>query len=486
VFFFGGYENSNLLSVANPDYGFEIAFRELQEENRVYLLWPHNPDASRCTFSQNADGTISPSAGPAHGASELVLGFGKAYQPQHGLFGADSDPDSAILVQPGDPRQFFVAEPVAGNEGDDSCEYAFDGECDVSSGYCAAGTDCTDCGDCSDARRMPFCEPGVRGRGGDCDCTLNPLYDEFMNGAGSVHGPFCHEGACYMGQEGCDNIREGDGSWCWDGNRDTFCPLHPPDGGPPEFDMTPFCHADMEVEISVGDAVGKKWSGAVPYDIAGTYDVIKYSNNGGYHENVEFVEVVEITFQNDFEFHHNGDVLMHANYTGVGTRTGAREWWVPHSHTHHAVTVPTGFELVDYYGQYEGWPKFGDVYPDGNIVFKNEGSSYETVLVFQSDGSKLTLPRDLSSPGSIRVPCPKGMKGSVVLVCTDGELQVALETCEPMPAGVCEAVGLVCGDPAACTDTLPASRCAAAQRRGRCDVPQFATGCCSTCGSDGL
>jgi hypothetical protein len=100
-------------------------------------------------------------------------------------------------------------------------------------------------------------------------------------------------------------------------------------------------------------------------------------------------------------------------------------------------------------------------------------------------GSVVTLPMDLTSPGSVRVPCPLGMRGSVVLLCASGELRVATETCEPMPQGICSAVGNVCGDPGACTDSLPAARCAAVQRRGRCSVPQFATGCCHTCNSDG-
>jgi hypothetical protein len=213
------------------------------------------------------------------------------------------------------------------------------------------------------------------------------------------------------------------------------------------------CPAGMEVHVDVSGDVGEKWNSDGDYDIAGTYDLL--STDGYIVDTIEFAPMAE--------GYGSGN-----NYVGVTTtESGAAPF--------HFSVIGKTVSTHDPDGNHI----YVTLTPDGNL------KSDQGMFILKK-GLKVSLPTALTSPGSIRVPCPPGKKGSVVLLCTDGVLRVAAETCEPMPRGVCEAVSKVCGDPEDCVDTLPESRCAAVVRRGRCDMSQFATACCATCRSDSL
>jgi hypothetical protein len=57
----------------------------------------------------------------------------------------------------------------------------------------------------------PTCPAGERTDGGKCDCNTHPAYKD-----GTEWSVGCHEGACYASQDGCDTLKEGDGSVCND------------------------------------------------------------------------------------------------------------------------------------------------------------------------------------------------------------------------------------------------------------------------------
>ena len=52
------------------------------------------------------------------------------------------------------------------------------------------------------------------------------------------------------------------------------------------------CAAGMEVDVYVGDEIGKKWSDEGPYDIAGTYDIWERYPGGFYYSSIDTVEVI--------------------------------------------------------------------------------------------------------------------------------------------------------------------------------------------------
>jgi len=84
------------------------------------------------------------------------------------------------------------------------------------------------------------CPAGNRGSGGECSCDSVPGWDGSVKDGGSWDGPWCFQGACYAGQStekclanngtdcapcnGKDNGHSlGDGTWCYNGRRDTQC-----------------------------------------------------------------------------------------------------------------------------------------------------------------------------------------------------------------------------------------------------------------------
>merc|ERR1719219_1264862 len=84
------------------------------------------------------------------------------------------------------------------------------------------------------------CPAGNRGSGGECSCDSVPGWDGSVKEGGSWDGPWCFQGACYAGMsserclanngndcepcKGKDNGHSlGDGTWCFNGRRDTQC-----------------------------------------------------------------------------------------------------------------------------------------------------------------------------------------------------------------------------------------------------------------------
>ena len=76
-----------------------------------------------------------------------------------------------------------------------------------------------------------FCLAGTRGQGGACDCTTASGWIE-----GEWTDPWCHQGKCYSGQnygacagKGLWNNSEslGDGTWCFNEERNTECQTGP-------------------------------------------------------------------------------------------------------------------------------------------------------------------------------------------------------------------------------------------------------------------
>ena len=69
------------------------------------------------------------------------------------------------------------------------------------------------------------CDAGSNGAGGACDCTTAKGLTE-----GEWRQPWCHQGKCYTGQAydkcvGKSNGHAlGDGTWCWNAERNTECP----------------------------------------------------------------------------------------------------------------------------------------------------------------------------------------------------------------------------------------------------------------------
>ena len=58
-----------------------------------------------------------------------------------------------------------------------------------------------------------------------CDCSKAPGWT-----VGEWLDPWCHEGKCYSGSKVSEDCKGksnghqiGDGTWCWDGRRDTQC-----------------------------------------------------------------------------------------------------------------------------------------------------------------------------------------------------------------------------------------------------------------------
>ena len=72
-----------------------------------------------------------------------------------------------------------------------------------------------------------MCLEGQKGYGGTCNCSEAIGWTE-----GEWKTPWCHEGACYTGQdydecENKDNDHQlGDGTWCYDESRNTRCPTY--------------------------------------------------------------------------------------------------------------------------------------------------------------------------------------------------------------------------------------------------------------------
>ena len=69
------------------------------------------------------------------------------------------------------------------------------------------------------------CPAGGRGSGGECQC------EKAIGGTeGQWRTPWCYDGVCYTGQayDGCKDKKNGhplgDGTWCWNQERNTRCP----------------------------------------------------------------------------------------------------------------------------------------------------------------------------------------------------------------------------------------------------------------------
>ena len=69
------------------------------------------------------------------------------------------------------------------------------------------------------------CPAGSRGNGGECQC------EKAIGGTeGQWKDPWCYDGACYTGQpyDECKDKKNGhplgDGTWCWNKERNTQCP----------------------------------------------------------------------------------------------------------------------------------------------------------------------------------------------------------------------------------------------------------------------
>ena len=70
-----------------------------------------------------------------------------------------------------------------------------------------------------------LCHAGTRGKGGQCNCAaaIGWVDGEWWN-------PWCYEGRCYTGQVYNDCVGQangaslGDGTWCWNEDRNTECP----------------------------------------------------------------------------------------------------------------------------------------------------------------------------------------------------------------------------------------------------------------------
>jgi hypothetical protein len=104
-----------------------------------------------------------------------------------------------------------------------------------------------------------------------------------------------------------------------------------------------------------------------------------------------------------------------------------------------------------------------------------------------SEGYDIILPMTISAPGSIRVACPKGMLGTVVLECSLPEynlatLAVRSSACEAIHDDICESFGAACG---MCgKDAPPADRvgyCDSVKRQGLCSKPKYKMQCEETC-----
>ena len=67
------------------------------------------------------------------------------------------------------------------------------------------------------------CLSGTKGTGGICDCSRAKGWAE-----GKWKTPWCSKGNCFTGQEydeciGKHDFSLDDGTWCWNGRRDTKC-----------------------------------------------------------------------------------------------------------------------------------------------------------------------------------------------------------------------------------------------------------------------
>ena len=75
-----------------------------------------------------------------------------------------------------------------------------------------------------------MCDAGDQGTGGVCNCINAPGWTE-----GNWWKPWCLQGMCLTGMkipyEKCigkpNGTGLGDGTWCWDGQRNTRCPTIP-------------------------------------------------------------------------------------------------------------------------------------------------------------------------------------------------------------------------------------------------------------------
>jgi hypothetical protein len=105
------------------------------------------------------------------------------------------------------------------------------------------------------------------------------------------------------------------------------------------------------------------------------------------------------------------------------------------------------------------------------------------------EAGSIALPMSLTNPGSIRIACPKGMLGTMVLSCEGSaadpgvpEVRVTADDCEEIHDDVCHSFGAACG---MCGKDKPpggkAGYCGQVKRQGLCAKPKYFDQCQETC-----
>jgi len=59
-------------------------------------------------------------------------------------------------------------------------------------------------------------------------------------------------------------------------------------------------------------------------------------------------------------------------------------------------------------------------------------------------GSMVSPISTITDPGTTRVACPRGYVGDATLLCMNGRVSVAADSCQPVPEGICQAFSAAC------------------------------------------